>query len=182
MKIPVPIIETDQFVIRPYAMGDTHALFRMMKENKDDLLHTFPLSVSGTTTVMRTRKYIMQKQAERKAGLFMVCGVFTNEGEQLIGHVLFTKFDWTVPKCDMGYFIEKSYTGKGLGTQVARLFSQWGFANLKLEKITMRIWPENKASIAVAKKLNAREVGLARRDFRSSDGTVMDCVYYELYP
>lgn len=181
MKIPVPIIETEQFVIRPYAMSDTHALFRMMKENKDDLLHTFPLSVAGTTTVMRTRKYIMQKQAERKAGLIMVCGIFTNPDEQLIGHVLFTKFDWTVPKCDMGYFIEKSQTGKGLGTKAAKLFSQWGFANLNLEKITMRIWPENKPSLAVAKKLNAREVGVAKRDFRSYDGTVMDCVYYELY-
>jgi RimJ/RimL family protein N-acetyltransferase len=181
VKIPVPIIETEQFVIRPYAMSDTHALHQMMKANNQDLLHTFPLSVAGTATLMRTRKYIMQKLAERKAGLIMVCGVFTPE-EQLIGHVLFTKFDWTVPKCDMGYFIVRSHTGKGLGTQVAKRFAQWGFDKLKLEKITMRIWPENTASVAVARKLNAREAGLAKRDFRSFDGTLMDCVYYELYP
>lgn len=181
MKIPVPLIETEQLVIRPYAMSDAHALHRMMKENHSDLVHTFPRSVAGTTTLMRTRKYIIEKLGERKAGIILVCGVFTAPGEQLIGHVLFTKFDWTVPKCDMGYFIERSQTGKGLGTQVAKLFAEWGFAKLKLEKITLRIWPENKASIAVAKKLKAREAGLAKRDFRSHDGRIMDCVYYELY-
>ncbi len=162
-------------------MGDTHPLHRMMKANQADLLHTFPLSVAGTSTVMRTRKYILQKQAERKSGLIVVCGVFDPLTERLFGHVLFTKFDWTVPKCDMGYFIEKSRTGKGLGTKVAKAFSDWGFAKLKLEKITMRIWPENKASVAIAKKLNASEIGLAKRDFRSHDGILMDCVYYEIY-
>lgn len=162
-------------------MGDTHPLHRMMKENQADLLHTFPLSVEGTATVMRTRKFILAKQAERKSGISLVCGVFDPATERLFGHVLFTKFDWTVPKCDMGYFIEKSRSGKGLGTKVAKALADWGFAKLKLEKITMRIWPENKASIAIAKKLNAREAGLAKRDFRSHDGQVMDCVYYEIY-
>lgn len=162
-------------------MGDTHPLHRMMKENKGDLLHTFPLSVQGTATVMRTRKFILAKQAERKSGLILVCGVFDPSTERLFGHVLFTKFDWTVPKCDMGYFIEKSRTGKGLGTKVAKAFSEWGFAKLKLEKITMRIWPDNKASIAIAKKMKATEVGIARRDFRSLSQELLDCVYYELY-
>ena len=180
MNIPLPVIETDQFTIRAYAMGDVHPLHKMMKENAGDLNHTFPLSVAGTATLMKTRKYVLQKQAERKSGTILVCGVFSPQ-EQLIGHVLFTKFDWTVPKCDMGYFIVKKYTGKGLGTAVANAFSQWGFEKLKLEKITMRIWPGNKASIAVAKKLKAREAGIAKRDFRSLDGNLMDCVYYELY-
>lgn len=181
MNIPAPLLESDDLLIRPYAMGDANALHRMMKENQPDLLHTFPQSVAGTTTLMRTRKYILQKQGERKAGLVLVCGVFTPEGE-LIGHVLFTKFDWTVPKCDMGYFIAKPHTGKGLATKTAQRFAGWGFSKLKLEKITMRIWPGNAASIAVAKKLRAREVGLAKRDFCTYDGKVMDCIYYELYP
>lgn len=181
MNIPTPIIETAEFVIRPYAMGDTHPLHRMMKVNQADLVHTFPLSVAGTSTVMRTRKYILQKQADRKSGLMLACGVFDPSTERLFGHVLFTKFDWTVPKCDMGYFIEKSRSGKGLGTKVAKAFADWGFAKLKLEKITMRIWPENLASIAIAKKLKAREAGLAKRDFRSQDGRILDCVYYEIY-
>jgi RimJ/RimL family protein N-acetyltransferase len=181
VNIPAPLLESSDFLIRPYVMSDAHALYKMMKENLQDLLHTFPLSVAGTTTLMRTRKFILQKQGERKAGLVLVCGIFSRE-EALIGHVLFTKFDWTVPKCDMGYFIAKPYTGKGLATAAAKQFAAWGFATLKLEKITMRIWPENKPSISVAKKLNAREVGLAMRDFRSYDGKVMDCAYYEIYP
>lgn len=151
-----------------------------MKENRDDLLHTFPQSVQGTATIIRTRKYILEKQSERRDGLILVCGIFAPD-ERLIGHILFTKFDWTVPKCDMGYFIIAEHTGKGLATKAAQLFAKWGFQTLKLEKITMRIWPENAASIAVAKKLGAREAGIAKRDFRTHNGKVLDCVYYELY-
>lgn len=162
-------------------MSDTHPLHRMMKENRKDLLHTFPKSVEGTTTVIRTRKYILEKQSERRDGLILVCGIFSPGDDELIGHILFTKFDWSVPKCDMGYFISSGFTGKGLATKAASAFAKWGFSTLKLEKITMRIWPENHASIAVAKKLGAREAGLAKRDFRSFDGKVLDCVYYELY-
>ena len=168
-------------MIRAYAMSDVHPLHRMMKENAADLNHTFPLSVAGTATVMKTRKFVLQKQADRKSGLILVCGVF-DTNEQLIGHVLFTKFDWTVPKCDMGYFIAKQFTGKGLGTAVAKAFAEWGFERLKLEKITMRIWPKNLASVAIAKKLKAREIGVAKNDFRSLNGELMDCSLYELYP
>lgn len=162
-------------------MGDTHPLHKMMRDNQADLIHTFPQSVAGTTTVMRTRKYILTKQTERKAGVFIACGVFDPISEKLFGHVLFTKFDWTVPKCDMGYFIEKSQTGKGTGTAVAKAFAEWGFGQLKLEKIVMRIWPGNKASLALAKKLGATQIGIAKRDFRSHDGKLMDCAIYELY-
>lgn len=81
----------------------------------------------------------------------------------------------------MGYFIDSEFAGKGIATDVALLMSKWGFEKLKLEKITLRIWPQNHASIKVAQKLGAREVGLAKCDFRSLDGKVMDCLYYELY-
>lgn len=162
-------------------MSDAHPLHRMMKENSEQLLHTFPLTAQGTATIIRTRKYILQKQSDRKAGSMLVCGIYSTATEELIGHVLFTKFDWTVPKCDMGYFIRKGQTGKGLATKAARLFAAWGFSTLKLEKITMRIWPENVASLAVARKLGAREAGLAKRDFRSLDGRLLDCALFELY-
>lgn len=153
----------------------------MMKANRNDLLHTFPQSVRGTFTLMKTRQYVLEKQGDRRAGNLLVCGVFEQPAEKLVGHVLFTKFDWSVPKCDLGYFIDAQSCGHGYATEAAGMLAKWGFEKLKLEKITMRIWPQNHASIKVAEKLGAREAGLAKRDFRSYDGKVMDCVYYELY-
>ena len=181
MKIPVPRIENKTLLIRPYGLKDAVALYKMMKANRESLYHTFPQSLTGTSTLMRTRQYVLTKQGDRKAGTLIVCGVFKMPEERLIGHVLFTKFDWSVPKCDMGYFIDGEEAGKGYGTASAKMLADWGFSELKLEKITLRVWPENLVSIAVAKKLGAREAGLAKRDFRTLDGKVLDCVYYELY-
>ncbi len=181
MKIPAPQIQNKTLLIRPYGLKDAATLYKMLQANKDSLLHTFPLTLSGTSTLAKTRKYVLEKQGDRKAGTLLICGVFRMPEEHLIGHVVLTKFDWSVPKCDMGYFIEKTETGKGYATETAKMIAGWAFETLKLEKITMRIWPENHASIAIAKKLSAREAGLAKRDFRSFDGRVLDCVYYELY-
>lgn len=188
MKIPAPVLENKHLLIRPYGLRDAAALHKMMKANRPQLLHTFPQSVRGTFTLMKTRQYVLEKQGDRRSGNLLVCGVFelpvrkdSNEEEKLIGHVLFTKFDWSVPKCDLGYFIDAEHSGKGYATQASQMMIDWGFKNLLLEKITMRIWPQNHASIAVARKLGAHEVGIAKRDFRSFDGKVMDCVYYEIY-
>ena len=153
----------------------------MMKSNREQLLHTFPQSLAATSSVLKAKRYITSKNAERKAGVFLICGIFRKEDEQLIGHLLFTKFDWSVPKCDMGYLIDQSQAGKGYATESAEMLMQWAFQVLKMEKITLRIWPDNHASIAVARKLGAREAGLALRDFKTTDGRVLDCVWYEVY-
>jgi RimJ/RimL family protein N-acetyltransferase len=181
VTIPVPYLESENLLIRQYGLRDAKALYGMMKANRKDLLHTFPLSVHGTLTLMKTRQYILGKQGDRRSGNLLVCGVFEMPEEKLVGHVLFTKFDWSVPKCDMGYFIDADSTRKGYATHASLMLAKWGFEKLKLEKITMRIWPMNHASIKVAEKMGAREAGLAKRDFRTYEGKVLDCVYYELY-
>jgi len=81
----------------------------------------------------------------------------------------------------MGYLIDQSHAGNGYATEAAQMLVKWAFQVLKMEKITLRIWPENHASIAVAKKLGAREAGLALRDFRTTDDRVLDCAWYEVY-
>lgn len=181
MKIPSPIITKNNLLIRPYGLKDAPALFALMKANRESLLHTFPQSLAGTSSLLKTRRYILQKRGDSQAGVLLVCGIFMMPEERLIGHILFTKFDWSVPKCEMGYLIDEGERGNGYATQSAQLFAQWGFDTLRMEKITMRIWPENHPSIALAKNLGAHEAGLAKRDFRTTDGRVLDCALFELY-
>lgn len=181
MNIPIPQIESNELIIRQYGLKDAPALFTLMKGNKEHLLHTFPQSLAATSSLIKTRKYILEKQGDRKAGVMLVCGIFKLPEEQLIGHILYSKFDWSVPKCEMGYLVDAAETGKGYATKAVQLFSNWAFDVLKTEKITMRIWPQNHASIAIAKKIGARELGLAKRDFRTTDGRLLDCLCFEIY-
>lgn len=179
MKIP-KINITDGFLrIREYVKKDAESLSQLISENKSGLIHTFPLTVKRTSTPKEAAEYISDKIREREQDVNAFCGIFLND-DTLIGQFNFTKFDWSVPKCEVGYFITKSLNGKGFATDATRLCTMWAFNELGIEKITLRIWPENLASIAVARKLGAREVGLAINDFRSADGKLYDALIFEL--
>lgn len=179
MKIP-KIDITDGFLrVREYNRKDAESLSLLIIENRPELNHTFPLTVKRTATASEAADYISDKIKEREQGVNAFCGIFLSDGT-LIGQFNFTKFDWNVPKCEVGYFITKSLNGKGFATDAARLCATWAFNELGIEKITLRIWPENLASIAVARKLGAREVGLAINDFRSADGKLYDALIFEL--
>ncbi len=179
MKIP-KIDITDGFLrVREYSKKDAESLSRVISENKAGLIHTFPLTVKRTATASEAADYIGDKVKDREQGVNAFCGIFLND-DTLIGQFNFTKFDWNVPKCEVGYFITKTLNGKGFATDATRLCATWAFNELGIEKITLRIWPENLASIAVARKLGAREVGLAVNDFRSADGKLYDALIFEL--
>ncbi|MCK6640859.1 MAG: GNAT family N-acetyltransferase [Bacteroidia bacterium] len=179
MKIP-KIDITDGFLrVREYNRKDAESLSHLITENRSELNHTFPLTVKRTATASEAADYIGDKIREREQGVNAFCGIFLNDGT-LIGQFNFTKFDWNVPKCEAGYFINKALNGKGFATAATRLCMHWAFNEIGIEKITLRIWPQNHASIAVARKLGAREVGLAHNDFRSADGKLYDSMIFEL--
>lgn len=179
MKIP-KIDITDGFLrVREYNRKDAESLSLLITENRSELNHTFPLTVKRTATASEAADYIGDKIKEREQGVNAFCGIFLHDGT-LIGQFNFTKFDWNVPKCEAGYFINKSLNGKGFATAATRLCVDWAFNEISIEKITLRIWPQNHASIAVARKLGAREAGLALNDFRSADGKLYDSMIFEL--
>jgi ribosomal-protein-alanine N-acetyltransferase len=179
MQIPKIDITNGFLRIREYSPKNAATLSSVIQNNRNSLNHTFPITVSRTGTPAEAAKYISDKIREREQGVIALCGIFSTE-DTLIGQFNFTKFDWSVPKCEAGYFIDGSLNGKGYATAATILAIDWAFSELKMEKITFRIWPENHASLAVARKVGAREIGVAKNDFRSADGLLYDALLFEI--
>ncbi|XP_053731686.1 N-acetyltransferase 9 [Synchiropus splendidus] len=55
---------------------------------------------------------------------------------------------------------ESSFRGKGIGKEVTQMMMHYGVAKLGIKKFEVKIGLDNKASIALFKKLNFREVSL----------------------
>jgi len=65
-----------------------------------------------------------------------------------------------IPQRDLGLCIgEKDKWGKGYGTEVTKLLLEEAFEQLNLHKVGWWTFAENKASIALAKKLGFKEEG-----------------------
>ena len=63
----------------------------------------------------------------------------------------------------LGYYIGAPYAGKGLMTEAIKLVLRYAFSELKLHRLEANIQPENKASIALAKRAGFTREGFSPR-------------------
>lgn len=179
MKISPITIKSSLIFIRSYKLGDAPALFRLIDNNRGLLKDYFPMSVEHNTSAMASRRYILERNADRKDGKSLFAGIFTADGKTLIGQIVAKDINWRVPKCEMGYFIDKDFFQQGIGSESVKLFSNYCFETLEMAKITLRIEPKNMASKKLAEKCGFEMIGVAKNDFRSSTGRLMECELWE---
>ena len=178
MKISTFNIASPRLYLRTYALADAKSLFQLVDENKKMLSDYFPMTVEGNTSVMAKRKYILERNADRKSGKHLFAGIFTLD-KKLIGQILAKDINWRVPKCELGYFLDKDFIGKGLGSEAVNLFSTYCFEELGIAKITLRIEPSNIAS----KKLLEKAGFLREAYFKENyffNGRFIDTEIYSL--
>lgn len=181
MKLPEFQLESETFFIRSYKNEDSEQLYAFVKSNLSHLQSTFPHTVLNTVTAVAAKKYIKEKRHEAGLGIMQMAGIFEKSSQRLIGHLVITKVDKTVPKCELGYALHEKFRGRGIATAAVGLLVNYLFEALHFEKITLRIAPDNKSSIALAVKLRAHYVGTAKHDFKAVDGSILDSCIYELY-
>jgi ribosomal-protein-alanine N-acetyltransferase len=63
---------------------------------------------------------------------------------------------------EIAYGLAKEYWGKGLASEAAAAAMEYGFEQLRLERIVAIAWPDNIASKVIMKKLGMRYVTTAR--------------------
>lgn len=179
MKISPVRLESSLIFIRSYKLGDAPALFRLIENNRELLRDYFPMTVENNTSAMASRRYILERNADRKNGNSLFAGIFSADGKTLVGQICAKDINWRVPKCEMGYFIDKGFLQKGIGSESVKLFSNYCFDTLAMAKITLRIEPKNIASKKLAAKCGFEMIGVAKNDFRSSAGRLMECELWE---
>jgi ribosomal-protein-serine acetyltransferase len=178
MRIAPIKLESERLLIRNYSIKDAPALYELVKNNHDLLKDYFPMSVERNTSVMNSRKYILERHSDRKKEKSLFAGIFTHEGK-LIGQICAKDINWRVPKCEAGYFLDKNFQRKGLAKEALEVFTEHCTRKLGIVKITLRIEPQNAASKILAEKCGFKKIGLAKNDFRSSTGRLMDCELWE---
>jgi RimJ/RimL family protein N-acetyltransferase len=105
-------------------------------------------------------------------------GIYLKEENNLIGHIFAKSIEWKIPKCEIGYYIDKNYEGKGYITEAVNTLVEYCFTHLKMQKIFIRIIPGNAGSRRVAEKAGFTLEGLLRKEFRTHDNELVDVEYF----
>lgn len=83
---------------------------------------------------------------------------------QLIGNSGFFNIDWRNRSAELGLFIgDKTYWGKGYGTEVVELLLQHGFGTLNLHRIFLRVFEDNPRAIRFYEKAGFIHEGRLRQ-------------------
>ncbi|MDY2837976.1 MAG: GNAT family protein [Bilifractor sp.] len=97
-----------------------------------------------------------------------------------IGSVYFRDIDKKSNSAEYGIFIgEDNYRGKGLGTETAKLFINYGFETLKLHRIFLRVIAENKAAFHAYKSAGFKQEGYMR-DMVKLDDEYKDIIFMSI--
>ena len=81
---------------------------------------------------------------------------------------------------EVSYFLRASARGRGLATRAVRLVAHWAFDGLRIQRIELRVHPQNLASRRVAERVGFTREGIERASRAWPDGTRFDSILYSL--
>lgn len=126
-------------------------LFELTDSNREYLGEFLPW-VPYVRSSHDSLKHIQETLDNRANGKAYTYGIEV-DGE-IVGDISLRNLgsDKTTEQAEIGYWLAKDYAGKGITTLATRALTDYGINKLGLEKVIIRVAPDNVASNKVAEK------------------------------
>lgn len=176
MALKIPILYTPRLKLKTLKVIDTGKFFVLIKENRERLKEDFPITTKKTTSFEKTESYLNELIKGEKEKQSIVFGIWLKK--ELIGCISAIKIDWTVPKCELAYYIDQKYEGMGFIRESIREVCRFCFTSLDMAKICIRATKKNSRSQKTALAAGFIEEGILKDEFRTGENKVVDVVYF----
>ena len=165
------IVASGRVFLRPFEASDAETYRRWRADAR-------PMALAG----WHDRAPLSLAQVERRIArlgeeqgtdvyTFVLC---LADDERPIGEVMLVDIDRVNGSAQVGIFIgEPDEWGKGYGTDAVRAIVDFGFAQLRLERIWLEVWTENPRARRAYEKAAFTREGTLRSD-RWEDGRLTD--------
>jgi RimJ/RimL family protein N-acetyltransferase len=108
--------------------------------------------------------------------------LLTHHGDDhVIGSMGLIDIDWTVPKFEIGYWIDSRHVGRGYCTEAARALTRLAFEELSAKRVQIMMDTRNKRSWAVAERLGFELEAVHRDSRRDNAGRLSDTRMYAMF-
>ncbi|MEZ2715084.1 GNAT family N-acetyltransferase [Niallia circulans] len=178
LDIPLQI-ETDRLILRaPLQAGDGDVVCQAIKDSFHELKQW--LSLFQTMPTVEEIEIILRNAhidfLKRESFRYLIFHKATNE---FIGTASLHGINWKNAKCEIGYWINTKYTGKGYMTEAVRALVNHGFQQLNFSRVGIRCESTNVKSRSIPEKLGFELEGILRNDDLSADGSKLTdiCIY-----
>ena len=144
------------------------------------MLNSFPIILSSIHDEFSVNYFIKRKIEEWDERSAFNFAIWHKENGNYIGHISIKNIDWMIPRGELAYIISEEYEGRGIMSEAVKTLIRFGFSELLLSKLFLRILTDNEKSIKVAVRCGFSKEGLLRKDHRTFMGELVDLYYYGL--
>ena len=145
--------------VRTLTETDAAQLFQCVDDNRHHLRQWLGW-LDMNTTPADTEKFLQLSEQQRENGTGLVNGIFA--ASNLIGSISFNAIDPRNRSAEIGYWLAEDFQGKGLATRATAGLAEYGFKQLTLHRITLRVATGNHASAAIPRRLGFQHEGTLR--------------------
>jgi RimJ/RimL family protein N-acetyltransferase len=154
-----PILVTERPRLRPFRSTDLDVLHALYSD-ADNLRYW---SVSPYSRIEQTRRALRWHIAYRPR-FYAIWAVEEKKSRRVVGMINYNRRDVREKRAELGWLALPAFQGRGFMTEAARALLRHLFDDLGVHKVEAQIQPQNKPSIALAKRLGFRKEGGPMRD------------------
>jgi RimJ/RimL family protein N-acetyltransferase len=126
------------------------------------------------------RAYLLQRYDLLEAGAAAPFAIVSADDDRhLLGSIALLEINWDHARAEVGYWLAREARGHGHATRAVRLICEWGFAALRLERISLVAATGNPASQHVAERAGFIREALLR-SYMVTGGERRDMVAFAL--
>lgn len=154
--------------------------YKLIDKNKNHIGKTFPVTLAKSDSLEKAQNFIkasIEKEINKDGFHFYARDIKSNH---LIGYLCVKTVDYRISKCELGYFTDEDYQGKGITSKMVSDALDFCFNELILNKVFICTSEVNVASQRIALKHNFKQEGILRDEFRNGDGELQNSVYFGL--
>ncbi|MBS7232907.1 GNAT family N-acetyltransferase [Flavobacterium psychroterrae] len=154
--------------------------YNLIDKNRNHIGKTFPVTLANSNSLKKAEDFLaisLDKEKNSEGFYFYARDLKTNA---LIGYLCIKTIDYRISKCELGYFADEDYQGKGITSKMVSQALEFCFNELSLNKVFICTSEINLASQKIALKHNFKQEGILRDEFRNGDGELQNTVYFGL--
>lgn len=153
------VLNGDLVQLRELRESDLEQLVRWWNEPEPKPLLSLTVQPKPAAAVREMYQEWSANDSDSSAGFSVV----DRESGSLVGHVAIFGIDTRVRAGTLGVVIGGDQTGRGYGTDAVRVIVNYGFEELNLNRIELRVFAYNSRAIATYRKVGFVEEGRRRQ-------------------
>jgi RimJ/RimL family protein N-acetyltransferase len=180
-KVPMSrSLKTERLHLRGATADDASAMNAAVMASWTELSHWMEWAQGTQPTIQETVEQIDNREADFENRVEFRFSIFEKRAGTFIGNCSLFRFDWTIPRGEIGYWCATNKVGHGYITEAVLALTEFAWS-LGLVRVEIRCDAKNLRSRAVAERAGFALEGVLKNECRTPQGALRDsCVFAQV--